>query len=63
MKLHCCYMSGKTLDTACIKPAEWEIVHGCSTDDVTHSCSEHLGEMMTDAPVHHVYRVCPPEVK
>lgn len=42
--------------TRCSRDAEWEIVHGLTTDDYTHSCSAHLGEMMTDAVSHEVHR-------
>jgi len=39
-------------EATCEKPAEWEIVHGASYDDVTHSCEGHVWEMLTDAKKH-----------
>ncbi len=45
----------------CDKDAEWQIYYGegISPDDSTgcDSCSDHLGELLTDAPVHYIYPV------
>lgn len=41
----------------CPKTAEWQIWHGTSPDDNTFSCTEHVGEMLTDAPEHRIYPV------
>lgn len=41
----------------CGKNAEWEIWSGNSPDDSTDSCTEHVGEMLTDAPEHKIYPI------
>lgn len=42
----------------CDKNAEWVIMYTpFKFDEYTHSCSEHLGDMMTDAHEHRIYRV------
>ncbi len=41
----------------CQKDAEWEIWHGNGPDDNTVACTEHVGEMLTDAPEHRIYPV------
>jgi hypothetical protein len=43
--------------TACGKPAEWTITFGPTPDDYTESCTEHVGHLLTDAPVHTVHRL------
>ena len=49
----CCQME-------CDKDAEWEIQWTPrSPDDWTHSCTEHVGEMLCDAPIHYIYPLPP----
>ena len=43
----CCYLE-------CNKEAEWLIVHGDGPCDNTVSCTEHVGQMLTDAPIHYI---------
>lgn len=43
----CCYLD-------CGNGAEWLIVHGDGPCDNTVSCTEHVGYMLTDAPMHNV---------
>lgn len=49
----CCEMS-------CGKPAEWEIIHGTSTDDCTHACEGHIWALLTDARKHQVHSLIAP---
>ncbi len=37
----------------CKKPAEWEIY---TKDDNTVACTEHVGELLTDAKEHRIFR-------
>jgi hypothetical protein len=41
----------------CVKEAEYEIVWGDKPDEFTHSCSEHLSEMLTDARLHTIVKL------
>jgi hypothetical protein len=45
---YCCFLP-------CESYAEWTIVTGPSPDDVTESCTAHVGELLTDAAEHRVY--------
>ena len=42
--LHCCKVD-------CPAPAVWELTTGPSYEDVTHSCAEHVGEMLDGGPL------------
>jgi hypothetical protein len=46
----CCFLP-------CNEKAEWIIVHGLTCDDVTESCTKHMGDLMTDAKEHRIYRI------
>ena len=46
----CCYL-------LCNEEAEWEIVSGPSSDDVTEACTKHVGDLLTDAATHYIYRI------
>jgi hypothetical protein len=39
----------------CGKDAEWEIRYGETTDDYTHACTEHVGEMLEPDKINTVY--------
>ena len=39
----------------CNKSAKVSIYYGTSPDDYTESCLEHIGDLLTIAPVHHLY--------
>lgn len=41
----------------CGADAKWQIVTGASPDDYTESCTAHVGDLLTDAPAHSVYRL------
>ena len=43
----------------CAAPAEWEVWDRIEpySEHYLHACSEHLGWMLSDAPVHEVYPV------
>lgn len=56
----CCWIDQETI-VPCRAHAEWMIVHGPAPDDWSDSCSEHLGDMMTDAYEHRVYRIAQSE--
>ena len=43
----CCHLD-------CDKEAEWLIIHGDGPCDNTISCTEHVGQMLTDAPNHYI---------
>ncbi|MEE9409609.1 MAG: hypothetical protein V3V41_01630 [Candidatus Heimdallarchaeota archaeon] len=43
----CCHLD-------CDKESEWLIVHGDSPDDNTVSCTTHIGQLLTDAPMHYI---------
>lgn len=51
----CCIPDQENLDEGCPAPAKWIIVHGDLPDEYTHSCTEHIGELLTDAPEHRIY--------
>ena len=61
----CCYIypagaSGfSRLENHCTKQAEWEIWNMCEPayDNMWDSCSEHVGELLTDAIEHRIYRI------
>ena len=38
----------------CEKDAEFEITHGPRHEDYTHSCLEHIPDLMTNAPRHEI---------
>lgn len=44
---HCCKVE-------CRKLAEYEIWHGSKPDEYTHSCMEHIPDLMTDARRHEI---------
>ncbi len=44
---HCC-------KPTCENPAEYEIWHGSKPDDYTHSCLEHIPDLLTDAQTHRI---------
>lgn len=54
MKPFCCHIED---GTPCDRDAEWEIYHGNGREDYTHSCTAHVGEMLTDAYEHRVYPI------
>lgn len=41
-------------------PAEWMIVSGASPDDYTEACTQHVGELLVDAPEQRIYRISAP---
>ena len=41
----------------CKKPAEWEIYADAVPDTV--ACTEHVGELLTDAQEHRIFRIKP----
>lgn len=47
-KYTCCQLT-------CASNAEWLIVDGPAPEDYTHSCSAHVGELLSDASEHKVY--------
>ena len=49
-KRYCCRMG-------CDKPAEWQIWHGDTPDDYTESCTECIGQMLTDAHEHTILSI------
>lgn len=53
----CCFMYSETL--RCQNEALWEVwKYGSSNpDDYTDACMDHLGELLTDAPIHVVYNI------
>lgn len=55
----CCFIPNQNdiENSRCPNRAEWRIEHGESPDDYTESCTGHVGEMLTDAPEHRVYRL------
>lgn len=67
MKPRCCFieedspclgLEGWEIDSrGCSKDAEWVIFHGPGGEDYTESCSQHVGEMLTDALEHKVYPI------
>jgi len=40
----------------CRKKAEWTIIHGLSPDDYTEACTDHVGDLLTDAKEHRIYQ-------
>ncbi len=54
----CCFIDPKSkLGEGCNNYAEWEIVHGERDSDNTQSCTEHIGYLLTDAPIHYIYPI------
>ena len=53
----CCIPDQNKLDQPCGKDAEWEIWSGDTPDDFTDACTEHVGDMLTDAPKHTIYQI------
>ena len=51
LRLVCCYLDNETWES-CDATATYEIIHGRSPDDYTHTCNEHIFEMLTDASHH-----------
>lgn len=53
-KKHCCAIG-------CPNYAEFEIFYegAVNPDDSisTDACNDHVGELLTDAPIHHIYRI------
>jgi hypothetical protein len=48
---YCCHIP-------CSRAAEWEIWHTSGDPyDSTHACTEHVGELLTDAPEHRIYPI------
>lgn len=47
-KPHCCKLG-------CKEQAKWEIWHGNTPDDYTHSCTKHIGDLLTNAYKHSIY--------
>ena len=43
----------------CEAKAEWDMWHGVMPDDNTHSCTKHVGDMLTDAEETRVYPLAP----
>lgn len=53
---YCCYIAPSS-GFQCGNDAEWQIWSGPHPDDLTESCTRHVGEMLTDAPEHKIYPV------
>jgi len=53
-ELFCCFVgdSGR-----CEALAEWIVAYGASPDDLTHSCTTHVGELLSDAKEHRIYPI------
>lgn len=51
---HCCHIG-------CDKEAEWVIVSGPAPDDYTEACTDHVGDLLCDAPEQKVYPIAPKE--
>jgi hypothetical protein len=56
MNRSCCYIK-KDSGVACSNVAEWAIIHGPTVDDYTEACTEHVGDLLTDAPEHRIYPI------
>ncbi len=54
----CCWIGGWR-NRPCRASAEWLIVHGPGPEDYTHACTDHVGELLTDASEHRIYRLGP----
>ena len=54
-KRDCCFMFRDGL--LCEAGASWQIWHGPSPEDYTEACTDHVGELLTDAPEHRVYPI------
>lgn len=52
-KVMCCYIDQETGEE-CPNRAEWEITSGPGLDDYTHSCTCHVGHLLTNAPEHSI---------
>jgi hypothetical protein len=55
----CCFIPNQNdpTNSRCPHDAEWRIEHGEAPDDYTESCTEHVGEMLTDAALHRIYPI------
>lgn len=48
---HCCFANCPTI-------ASWKITHQpYGLEDYTHACTSHVGEVLTDATEHKIYRI------
>ena len=48
----CCFIDPRSkLSEGCESYAEWQI-DGPGYEDFTHACTQHVGEMLSDAPVY-----------
>ena len=50
----CCYINEAT-DVHCTRKAEWIIYDGPRPDSYTEACTEHVGELLSDADEFRVY--------
>jgi hypothetical protein len=50
----CCFVGEKG---HCGLKAEWIVVHGSSLDELTHSCTAHVGGLLTDSKIHYIYPI------
>lgn len=62
----CCYIRDQTKPSEqCQNEAEWEINNESPDRDpigeYTDACTAHVGELLTDAPVHWIYPIRKPE--
>ena len=55
-KIQCCFIHPET-GGHCGAPAAYEMHFSRDPMDFTHACEIHVGEMLTDAPEQHVYRI------
>jgi hypothetical protein len=52
----CCYID-QASGAPCIQDAQWQICYGRTTDDFTEACEEHVGELLEEGVVNHVYPI------
>lgn len=52
-RAHCCYVD-PALGLSCERDAAWEVSWGSGYEEYTHACTDHVGALLTDAPVHEV---------
>jgi hypothetical protein len=65
MNHHCCFIPDREQEAAtkgeavkgCPNKPEWQIWHGETSDDNTVACTEHVGQLLTDALEHRIYRL------
>lgn len=58
--LQCCHLEdGRANGKPCGAPAEWEIAFGpkFSIHEATHACSKHVGDLLSDADEHLIFRL------